>query len=195
VAYIAAPLQQRPTMSATWRAYQSALQSHPLRVNALSAGCIGAAGDSIAQNLEREHSGAPRDLRRTAEMFVFCSTWLGAPQALWFRFLHRVFPDGTAHKLAKTLTVHLGLMAPATNTLFFGYRELLRGPQESFPERYYERMRREFPATTAYSLCFWTPAQTVNFAYVPLHLRPLYLNSMMVVWTTYLSIAGHRRYA
>ena len=55
-------------------------------------------------------------------MFAFCSAWLGAPQFVWFKFLARVFPDGTPYKLAKTLTIHLGLMAPTTNTLFFGYR-------------------------------------------------------------------------
>ena len=98
-------------------------------------------------------------------------------------------------KLPKTLTVHLGLMAPTTNTLFFAYREALReAPPESWAARFATRMRREFPPTTAYSLLFWTPAQTVNFTLVPLHLRPLFLNSAMVVWTTYLSIAGHRRY-
>ena len=183
-------------LSALWRGYSAALRDAPLRTNSLSAGCIGSIGDAFAQRIEasRDAVAWAWDPMRTTQMFAFCSAWLGAPQFVWFRFLARLFPDGTPSKLAKTLTIHLGLMAPMTNTLFYAYRELLRGPNETFVSRYATRMRREFPATTAYSLCFWTPAQTFNFSYVPLHYRPLYLNSMMVVWTTYLSLSGHRRY-
>ena len=193
-ANLAAPLAD--TMLAS---YTGLLQTYPFRMNALSAGCIGALGDVIAQRIEAAREGTALSLdrldkARTTQMFGFCCTWLGAPQVLWFRYLARIFPDGIAMKLPKTLLVHLGLMAPTTNTLFFAYREKLRGPDETFFSRYATRMRREFPSTTAYSLSFWTPVQAVNFTYVPLHLRPLYLNGMMVVWTTYLSIAGHRRY-
>lgn len=181
--------------SRAWRSYTALLQSHPLRTNSVSAGCIGALGDSVAQRIESDRAAAVHvwDPLRSAQMFGFCFAWLGAPMSLWFRLLARTFPEGTPLKITKTLTVHLGLAAPTTNILFFGYREALRG-QASWPERFATRMRREFPATTAYSLLFWTPAQAINFTLVPLHMRPLYLNSAMVVWTTYLSIAGHRRY-
>jgi len=182
--------------STMWRAYSGLLQTHPLRTNSISAGCIGAVGDAMAQNIERGRADAASSSwnpARTAQMFGFCSAWLGAPMSLWFRFLARKFPDGTPYKITKTLTVHMGLAAPTTNLLFFGYREALHGPRETWAERFAMRMRREFPSTTAYSNLFWIPAQTINFNFVPLHLRPLYLNSAMVVWTTYLSIAGHRR--
>jgi len=55
-------------------------------------------------------------------------------------------------------------------------------------------MWHEFGAVTANSCAFWVPAQFVNFRFVPLHLRPLYLNAGMVLWTAYLSIASHRSY-
>ena len=188
----------RATERGVMQTYLRLLQSHPLRTNSASAGCIGAIGDSIAQRIEaRGHDGADKfDMMRTAQMFAFCSTWLGAPQSIWFGFLARLMPEGTQYKLGKTLTVHLGLMAPTTNTLFFAYREAMRDePIDTWASRLSLRMRLEFPTVTARSLLFWTPAQTVNFMLVPLHLRPLYLNSMMVIWTTYLSIAGHRRYS
>lgn len=190
--------QSRNKLTGMLVAYLRLLQSHPLRTNSASAGCIGAIGDSIAQRIEaRGHEGADKfDMVRTAQMFAFCFTWMGAPQSIWFGGLARLFPEGTQYKLGKTLTVHLGLMAPTTNTLFFAYREAMRDePINTWASRFSLRMRREFPTVTARSLLFWTPAQTVNFMLVPLHLRPLYLNSMMVVWTTYLSIAGHRRYS
>lgn len=190
--------QTRNKLTRMLVAYLRLLQSHPLRTNSASAGCIGAIGDSIAQRIEaRGHDGADKfDMMRTAQMFAFCSTWLGAPQSIWFGFLARLMPEGTQYKLGKTLTLHLGLMAPTTNTLFFAYREAMRDePIDTWASRLSLRMRREFPTVTARSLLFWTPAQTVNFMLVPLHLRPLYLNSMMVIWTTYLSIAGHRRYS
>ena len=179
------------------RAYLSSLQTHPLRTNSIAAGVIGAVGDGIAQNIERRRQctdASSWSPMRTCEMAVFCGSWLGAPQSLWFRFLSRKIPEGSPHKLAKTLGVHMGFMAPATNSLFFAYSEMRRGPNDTWSARFAERMRQEFPSTTAYSMCFWVPTHMLTFTLVPLHLRPLYLNTMMVVWTTYLSIAGHRRY-
>lgn len=176
----------------------TALQSHPLRTNSLAAGFIGASGDGIAQQIECRYGDATSnwDVVRTGQMFAFCCAWLGVPQVMWFRTLARRFPEGTPSRLRKKLAVHLGLMAPTTNALFFAYREALRESHDdtSWAARYARRMQHEFPPTIAYSLCFWTPAQAINFTFVPLPLRPLYLNGMMVVWTTYLSIAGHRRY-
>ena len=84
-----------------------------------------------------------------------------------------------------------------SNALFFSYQEALK-PETAlatWAERYTTRMANEFPAVTGYSMLCWIPAQYVNFSYVPLHLRPLYLNTGMVLWTAYLSIAGHRKYA
>ena len=96
-----------------WRAYSRALRSHPLRTNALSAGCIGAAGDGLAQRIERSQDPSQAwDRRRVALFAVFGFTWNGAPAAIWFRWLSNRFPamvEGRLHapNLMRTLVIHL----------------------------------------------------------------------------------------
>ena len=192
-----------------WHAYSRALQSHPIRTNVASAGCISIAGDVLAQRIENgSSSSAPAwDARRGASLAVWGFEWMGAPATLWFRWLSTRFPtmiarpDGTslhAGNLGRVLLVHLTLFAPFTNAMFYGYKEAVSAQPTcgaSWSIRFERRLRNEFVATTCYSWLFWTPAQAVNFTIVPLHFRPLYLNSLMVLWTAYLSFSGHRRYA
>ena len=53
-------------------------------------------------------------------------------------------------------------------------------------------MLHEYPTTTKYSMTFWPFAQAVNYSFVPLHLRTIYVNSLMVLWNAYLSLTGYR---
>ena len=180
------------------RAYVQRLQTHPLSTNAASASIITIIGDALAQYLEQREQQRPAsavawDPERTARMFCWGATWMGAPMSVYYRWLVARFGERVAPKL---LVNQLG-MAPLTNALFFSYQEALK-PETAlatWAERYTTRMANEFPAVTGYSMLCWIPAQYVNFSYVPLHLRPLYLNTGMVLWTAYLSIAGHRKYA
>ena len=118
---------------------------------------------------------------------------MGAPQLLWYRWLHAL-PISLVPKLA----IHLAIIPPCTTTLFFGYTEMGkslcgRASWETWRDRYLLRMRKELAPTVCYATMFWTPVQAFNFLRIPLQFRPLYLNCMMVLWTTYLSIAGYKR--
>ena len=118
---------------------------------------------------------------------------MGAPQLVWYRWLHSL-PVGLVPKLA----IQLAVMPPSTVTLFFGYTEAgksVRGeaPWGTWQSRYFRRMEKEALSTVGYATFFWAPVQAFNFSRVPLQFRPLFLNCMMVVWTTYLSIVGFKR--
>ena len=187
------------------RTYTACLHSHPLRTTALSASLISSTGDVLAQKIEcGSLSLATFDRQRTAMVGLWGLTWMGAPTTLWLRNLQARLPamaingDGTTTlhlgNLVRALAIHLGVFAPVTNAAFYGYKELFAGGWQSWAERYATRMQNEFITTTCFSWLFWTPAQALNFTLVPLHFRPIYLNSLMVLWTGYLSFSGHRRY-
>ena len=189
-----------------WRAYTGALQSHPLRTNVVSAGCIGLCGDAIAQRIESKDTAKQWwDARRAAALSFWGAFGNGIPGTLWFRWLSLRIPvylpkaDGTTAlhipSLCRLLAVHLSTYAPGSNTVFYAYKEAVFGELSSWAERYERRMRNEFLQTTAFSLMFWIPAQSINFTLVPFHLRPIYSNSLMCVWNAYLSYSAHKRYA
>ena len=130
----------------------------------------------------------------------------GIPGTLWFRWLSLRIPvylpkpgatEAALHvpSLCRLLAVHLSLYAPASNAVFYGYKEAASGELATWTARYERRMRQEFVQTTTFSLMFWIPAQSINFTLVPLHLRPVYANSLMCVWNAFLSYSAHRRLA
>jgi protein Mpv17 len=195
-----------------WRAYTAALQSHPLRTNAASSGFIGFCGDAIAQRIEHNSAETSTkkqqwwDSRRAAMLSIWGVFGNGIPGTLWFRWLSLRIPvylprpgeSKTAlhlPSLCRLLAVHLCTYAPASNTVFYGYKEAFSGDAATWAARYERRMRQEFVQTTTFSLLFWIPAQSINFTLVPLHLRPVYANSLMCVWNAFLSYSAHKRLA
>jgi len=68
--------------------------------------------------------------------------------------------------------------------MFLGYLGVLEGL--NFRENT-ERMESRLPDLLIYGSAIWPVANVVNFAYVPLHRRLLYLNMIGVGWNAFLS--------
>ena len=58
--------------------------------------------------------------------------------------------------------------------------------------RWKTKLEEEFVRTQCIALCTWGPANAFVFYYVPLHYRVVVQVSVGVVWTSYLSMTGHR---
>ena len=136
-----------------WRAYTAALQSHPLRTNAASSGFIGFCGDAIAQRIEHNSAETSTkkqqwwDSRRAAMLSIWGVFGNGIPGTLWFRWLSLRIPvylprpgeSKTAlhlPSLCRLLAVHLCTYAPASNTVFYGYKEAFSGDAATWAARY-----------------------------------------------------------
>lgn len=74
----------RARMAWLWSRYVGALRTHPRLTNALTAGVVGAAGDALAQSIER--GGAePPEPARVARVAAWGLTAGGVPMYHWFR--------------------------------------------------------------------------------------------------------------
>ena len=212
-----------------WSRYLEALQKYPIRTNTATAFCINFLGDVLAQNIE--HHTAPTtvtdnktaiatspksntmawDARRTWTVASFGMVSAG-PSFYWFRWLDRTFPLKTKNRealwtLAKKLTVHLGLYAPAINASFYGCvilknrllqeHDSLRKEGQRWPtfwQEWYTKLERDLLDTQKNSVKIWGTAQSFNFWVLPTHLRVLFSNVVMVGWMTYLSVVGHQKH-
>ena len=62
----------------------------------------------------------------------------------------------------------------------------------SFWHEWYAKLERDLWETQVNSLKVWGTAQSFNFLVLPPHTRVLFSNCVLMVWTAYLSVVGHR---
>ena len=189
-----------------WRAYTGALQSHPLRTNVVSAGCIGLCGDAIAQRIEskdtakqwwdaRRAAASPFGARLAMESQVRCGS-AGSPYASRFTCRSPMGrPLCTFLRSAVFSLCTKSTYAPGSNTVFYAYKEAVFGELSSWAERYERRMRNEFLQTTAFSLMFWIPAQSINPLRSSLSIFGQSTPIVSCAWNAHLSYSAHKRYA
>ena len=113
-------------------------------------------------------------------MFHYALPWLHRVQ---FCRVKRLFGNWQNHALPKVALGHVTLF-PAYTAMFLGYLGVLEGL--NFRENM-ERMESRLPDLLIYGSAIWPVANVVNFAYVPLHRRLLYLNMIGVGWNAFLS--------
>lgn len=113
-------------------------------------------------------------------MFHYALPWLHRVQ---FCRVKRLFGNWQNHALPKVALGHVTLF-PAYTSMFLGYLGVLEGL--NFRENI-ERMESRLPDLLIYGSAIWPVANVVNFAYVPLHRRLLYLNMIGVGWNAFLS--------
>ena len=113
-------------------------------------------------------------------MFHYALPWLHRVQ---FCRVKRLFGNWQNHALPKVALGHVTLF-PAYTSMFLGYLGVLEGLD--FRENV-ERMESRLPDLLIYGSAIWPVANVVNFAYVPLHRRLLYLNMIGVGWNAFLS--------
>jgi protein Mpv17 len=56
-----------------------------------------------------------------------------------------------------------------------------------------ETLRREYANTLVKNWALWTPAQMINFRYVPPHLQVLFGNCVAALWNGFLSFVAHHK--
>ena len=157
--------------------YGNVAKRRPLITQVVTAGVLTTAGDILAQKIENRPCGY--DIKRTAVMSTlgFCyfgplvATWLGVLRRLNWRVLPTVVCDQLC-------------FAPFASASFVFLHPILSGKgikkaKEIFKTTY-------LTILTSSWLC-WTPAQLINFAFVPFQFRMLYIQSVSLGWNSFLS--------
>mmetsp|Transcript_33861 Transcript_33861/g.74084 ORF Transcript_33861/g.74084 Transcript_33861/m.74084 type:complete len:267 (+) Transcript_33861:400-1200(+) len=136
------------------------------------------------------------DLKRSASAGFWGVFWTGAPMVVWFAKLEKWFP-GTAMKSVVTkVALNQLTAAPVSNAMFFGWCQWCKAEQfpstEGLLGRWQGKLDADLLETTQRSLLVWTPLHLFNFAFIPKHLRVLYLSGGLFCWTIYLSMTANR---
>ncbi|KAK3868095.1 hypothetical protein Pcinc_026486 [Petrolisthes cinctipes] len=157
--------------------------------NTVSSGSLLALGDIIQQRIEYIRGvNTNYNWRRTGRFFLVGLSQ-GPPHHVFYVWLDKVFPQKTAKVVFKKIMADQLLAAPFFAVTFFLGAGLLEGKTVAGA---LTEFKDKFPAVYAFDWCIWPPTQTINFYFVPIQYRVLYINFITVIWDVFLSYIKHK---
>jgi len=173
--------------------YNAQLKSNPIRTNMCNGGLIMSCGDAMAQRLRRRSDEERHDFTRSAimvsyAMFISCPFWL----TFWRKLDHRWPVDSLQAAFKKSL-LSWAVGGTTINTVFLTFTTTAEGVVRGdslYPvisERVRSKVVHSWATLVGSAALFWIPMSTINFYFMPRHMRLLYGNIMAVLWNTFIS--------
>nr|XP_022318927.1 mpv17-like protein 2 [Crassostrea virginica] len=172
---------------------QNIMQKHLFVTNVVTTGGLLAAGDAITQNLEiamNKEGTQKYSLQRTKRMLAV-GLALGPFGHLWYsKLVDRLVPGvaSTQTALKKILADQI-VAGPFFCSAFFFGMALLEGKGVNGAS---EEVKEKFLPVYMIDWCFWPPAQFINFRFLPMEFRVIYVAVLTLCWNTFLSYYKHR---
>lgn len=104
----------------------------------------------------------------------------------WYKFLDKIIIGQAGLAPFKKVCVDQLLMAP---TVSFSIVSLLEAMQGSNLSQIKQKLVNNLPSIVSNQYKIWPLAQLVNFYFIPLHYRLLYVNIVAFFWNIYLAYA------
>ena len=179
--------------------YLRASQAYPSTVQLATGAFVMAVGDASTQ-LAVE-GGQTLDPNRIG-CAAFFNGAISPVLHSWYQLLDRTFPGVSVRALAPKLIANQMVSSPILSPAFVAWSMVseawlagelkdMRGCEE-VGLRTYQRVRNDFSTIVSSSLCVWLPANAVNFALVPPHLRIAFMSTVACCWGGFLSFMAHR---
>ena len=171
-----------------WNSYLAQLNRKPLRTKALTSACIAGLSDVMAQNIL---SGRYSNWRRTLAVACFGFLYSGPSAHYWQKFMEYIF-QGKKDLQTVLLKVFVDqtTYGPVCNILFMSFASLvLEGKSIGSTA---QRIRKDYRAVQLYGWRLWPMAALINYKFVPLQFRVLFINVVALLWTTFLILRSKR---
>ncbi|XP_063224565.1 protein Mpv17 isoform X2 [Bacillus rossius redtenbacheri] len=167
----------------TWGRYQLALQRHPLKMQSLQASVLMGTGDVVAQTYVE---GKPLRNVDGARVLRFSSIGVCIGPALlrWYGWLDRVAGPTGGRAVAGKVLLDQAVAAPAMLCAVLSAVSLLGGADLPGVAA---KLRQDYVPVLLANYKVWPAVQLCNFTLVPLRYRVLVVQTVAVLWNTYLS--------
>ncbi|KAK1636279.1 sym-1 [Colletotrichum phormii] len=162
--------------------YQARLAARPLLTQSITTAILFATGDITAQQLVDKRGLAKHEWARTGRMALYGGVIFGPVATTWFKFLQNnvVLKNKNAEMLAR-VAVDQGVFAPVMISVFLSSMATLEGGSIK------EKLDKNYKTALTSNYMLWPFVQVVNFKFVPLHHRVLFVNVISIGWNSYLS--------
>lgn len=165
--------------------YTKFLSRYPLTTQSIQAGILMGTGDIIAQTVVEKRELTQINLTRTAP-YAAAGLIVGPTVATWYKFLDYMFGTGKAGITAvlKKMIMDQSLFAPCflatlVSSLHYSKGHSVTEVKEHLHDKYIDILLANYKV--------WPFVQLVNFYFLPLQYRVLFVQCVSVVWNTYLS--------
>lgn len=162
--------------------YQARLAARPLLTQSITTSILFAVGDITAQQLVEKKGFENHDLARTGRMALYGGTIFGPAATTWFRFLQKNVNLRTTNRtILARVALDQGVFAPTFIGIFLSSMAVLEGTSPQ------EKLEKSYKPALLTNYMIWPFVQLVNFKFVPLDHRVLFVNLISIGWNCYLS--------
>ncbi|KAL4711994.1 hypothetical protein ACJJTC_003661 [Scirpophaga incertulas] len=117
------------------------------------------------------------DLTAAARIVVAGSAVYPTPLYFWYRYLDKKFVGTAVKTVATKVAADQFIATPILLAAFYTLSGVLERREDVF-----EELRAKYWKTFVANQAFWIPSQTINFFFVPSHLRVVYVASVSFIW-------------
>lgn len=144
----------------------------------------------ITKTAERKESNSGRlDSKRILQVAMTGFVWSGPITHFWYALLEQIYSRiatiFSIHSPAVAMLVKRILFSPTVVTGYFMVRSFLEGYNDWIGSAR-ENLQTEFRPTLYSAWKFWPAVNSINFYFVPLPFRVLYMNVFSLLWSSYL---------
>ncbi|XP_071857814.1 mitochondrial inner membrane protein MPV17 [Bombus fervidus] len=164
--------------------YQRFLTRYPLLTQAVQAGTLMALGDQIAQNLVERRKIKDLDFIRTAQFGCIGLFLTGPVTRTWYGILDKYIGSKGGIVVLKKVSCDQLFFAPVFLIVLLSTIGILQGNDL---EQLKEKLYNEYPDILKNNYKIWPMVQLFNFYFVPLHHQVLVVQSIALLWNTYIS--------
>ncbi|KLO17863.1 hypothetical protein SCHPADRAFT_956583 [Schizopora paradoxa] len=165
----------------------SLLMTRPMLTQCLTAAVLFGGGDVIAQQAVERKGLGQHDLVRTARQTFFGGVLFAPIMTKWYGLLNRLRFATPTKALVYRVYLDQLVLSPVAVVYFYSCMTLLEGKSVNDAT---ERVKSAYISTLVRNWGVFVPTQIVNFAFVPGHLRFVFMGTVSLFWNTYLSYAN-----
>ncbi|KAG7205823.1 hypothetical protein KM043_007764 [Ampulex compressa] len=171
--------------------YQKLLKTFPIATQAVQAGTLMAIGDQIAQNVVERRRFENLDFKRTAQ-FASIGFFISGPATrTWYGILDKYIGSKGGIVVMKKVLCDQLLFAPSFVAVLLVSIGTLQGNDLKHLR---VKLENEYPEILWNNYKLWPMVQLVNFYFVPLHYQVLIVQSVALLWNTYISYRTSLQY-
>ncbi|KAG5452155.1 Mpv17-like protein [Clonorchis sinensis] len=180
----------RNPLIVAWRSYVYLLKRKPLIAHSLSTGILMTSADALSQKMVEKNKRL--DFYRNKNFLLVGTFYLGPCLSVWYRFIAKFFTGHPTVKVAKLVCADQLIFTPP---LLFGVLSLLTLLRHRSVDMWKRQISENYGNVLLMNYKIWPFAQVVNFVFIPLPFRVLFINTIAVFWNIYVAYTTQRSVA
>jgi protein Mpv17 len=178
--------------------YAGALQSHPIRTKSITAGCIFALSDLLAQRLDKGRASrsstskpSPLQWSRIAASAAVGLLYFGPAAHFWYQWIFRLLPGTSLISTLQKAALGQLIFGPTFTCIFFA-TSLIQSRTFSLSS-WVRKIRTDLPGAWLAGVGFWPLVDLISYSLIAPQWIPLFVNMCSLVWTTYLALKAYAK--